>query len=256
MLTGPDYSLKALASKLEELMGPEALTPRTAAFVLHAARMLAEGKPVSVERVSDALALDHRSTQAAIDLLNASHQLNYTSGGLINAVAGLSLVPTNHRFIVDGKMLYTWCAVDALFLPELLGKTAKVESRCPVSDQAILLTVAPGQGIVSATPDSAAVSIMVPSTDNASEQDDYGAPGWPSGSFTPEEITDSEAVSDAELFGATGAFCSRAFFFRSLQEAESWIDHNEELIALTVRDAYEVAMEAWVKPILSQADRN
>ncbi len=116
--------------------------------------------------------------------------------------------------------------------------------------------MAPERGIVSATPDSAAVSIMVPGTDSASVQDDYGAPGWPSGSCTPEEITDSEAVSDAGLFGSTGAFCSRAFFFRSLQEAESWIDRKEELIALTVRDAYEVAMEAWVKPILSQADRN
>src|ERR1700687_543963 len=41
---------------------------------------------------------------------------------------GLTIVKMKHRFEVDGVQLYTWCAWDTLFLPELLGKSARVDS--------------------------------------------------------------------------------------------------------------------------------
>src|SRR5258708_22243644 len=36
-----------------------------------------------------------------------------------------------HLLTIDGQKLSAWCAWDTLFLPELLGKPAEVESRSP-----------------------------------------------------------------------------------------------------------------------------
>ena len=42
----------------------------------------------------------------------------------------LTLRPTPHGFNVDGKQLYTWCALDTLFFPAVIGRPARVESPC------------------------------------------------------------------------------------------------------------------------------
>ena len=39
----------------------------------------------------------------------------------------------SHRFEVAGRTLYTWCAWDSLFLPQILGQEAEVESTCPLT---------------------------------------------------------------------------------------------------------------------------
>src|SRR5439155_14324278 len=54
---------------------------------------------------------------------------------------GLSIGPMPHRLIVNRQSLYAWCAWDTLFLPELLGVTAEIESRCPTTGRPITLTV-------------------------------------------------------------------------------------------------------------------
>ena len=43
---------------------------------------------------------------------------------------GLSLVSTPHRFHLGENTLSTWCALDALMLPALIGRTA--EARLPM----------------------------------------------------------------------------------------------------------------------------
>src|SRR5260370_23610408 len=62
---------------------------------------------------------------------------------------GLSIPGMKHRFEVDGVRLPTWCAWDASFLPELLARTAHVESVCEQSAQPVRLTVSPN-GVESA----------------------------------------------------------------------------------------------------------
>ena len=63
--------------------------------------------------------------------------------------------------ILDGSELYAWCALDTLFLPDLMGRSADVESTCPVTGQEIQLTVAPDH-IESSNPDGIVVSIIIP----------------------------------------------------------------------------------------------
>jgi alkylmercury lyase len=48
----------------------------------------------------------------------------------IVGVRGLSLVETDHRLTLQGRRLYTWCAVDAVGIPAALEADARVESRC------------------------------------------------------------------------------------------------------------------------------
>lgn len=73
----------------------------------------------------------------------------------------LTLNPTPHRFIVKGSTLYTWCALDAIFLPGLLGETAVVESACLTSGETIRLSVTP-DSVVTYSPSTAVLSIAVP----------------------------------------------------------------------------------------------
>jgi alkylmercury lyase len=54
---------------------------------------------------------------------------------------GLTIAKMKHRFEVDGAQLYTWCAWDTLFLPELLEKSARVESVCDATGKPVRLSV-------------------------------------------------------------------------------------------------------------------
>jgi alkylmercury lyase len=61
--------------------------------------------------------------------------------GRIAGFLGLSLVPTPHKLMVKGKALYTWCAMDAIILPQLLLLEALIESVDPLNGQRIQLSV-------------------------------------------------------------------------------------------------------------------
>ena len=74
---------------------------------------------------------------------------------------GLAIPKMKHRFELDRARLHVWCAWDALFLPELLGKTARVESACAMSGQSVRLTVSPA-GVESADPAPLFVSFVAP----------------------------------------------------------------------------------------------
>ncbi|MCG6537230.1 MAG: hypothetical protein L7F78_21595, partial [Syntrophales bacterium LBB04] len=43
---------------------------------------------------------------------------------------GLSLVPTDHRLLIRGRNLHTWCAIDAVGIPAGLGEDGSIISRC------------------------------------------------------------------------------------------------------------------------------
>jgi alkylmercury lyase len=70
---------------------------------------------------------------------------------------GLTLVPTPHVYEVNGRKLYTWCALDALLFPVMLKHTAHIESLDPISGDKIRVTVTP-DGVQKVNPESAVVS--------------------------------------------------------------------------------------------------
>ena len=75
--------------------------------------------------------------------------------------AALTTAETPHRVRFDGKQLFAWCALDTLFIPGLLGKTLAVESNCPISGEAVKLSVSPNR-IESVEPDGVWLSVFLP----------------------------------------------------------------------------------------------
>src|SRR5207249_3865040 len=107
-------------------------------------RLLAEGVPVSRQQIAVPLNLPGDVIE------NTLHQwwgVYYDAQLHVTGYWGLALPQTAHRLTIEGKTLYAWCAWDTLFIPELIGKTISIESRCPATEQNIRLTVGP-HGII------------------------------------------------------------------------------------------------------------
>jgi len=137
--------------------------------------------------------------------------VNYDDDGRVVAFSGLSLRPTAHRFTVDGRQLYTWCAWDTLFLPAMLGQSADVESSCPVTGSGVRLTV-DRSGVRQADPQQLWVS------------------------FPPAATT-----STADI---TGTFCCHVHFLATPAAAEHWLNRHPEGTVLDIDDAYELGRKA------------
>jgi alkylmercury lyase len=71
--------------------------------------------------------------------------------GRVLGFAGLAATALHHRFELDGRALSAWCAWDSLFLPEILGRPARVSSVDPESGEIVRLVVTP-ERIVSVEP--------------------------------------------------------------------------------------------------------
>ena len=119
-------------------------------------RLLAEGAPVSLEQLAS---LSHRPLdEIQAELPSLDVRLDREGNVL---ASGLSLLPTAHQFHLGEQALYTWCALDTLVFPALLGRTARVISSCPVTGKTIRLTVTP-ETIVDLSPANVVVSVHLP----------------------------------------------------------------------------------------------
>ncbi|MGH7820905.1 MAG: organomercurial lyase [Candidatus Binatia bacterium] len=122
---------------------------------------------------------------------------------------GLAIPKMKHRFEVDGVALHTWCAWDTLFLPELLGRTARVESACETSGEPVRLTVSPA-AIEGAEPSSPVMSFLAPEASR----------------FQQDVIEN---------------FCHYVHFFRSREDGEKWVGRAPGTFLLTLDEAFEIA---------------
>jgi alkylmercury lyase len=110
-------------------------------------RLLSRGEPVTIAELAAAAAHPTDHVQRAIAGWNDTA---YDQEGRIVGW-GLTLRPTPHRFNVDGKQLYAWCALDTLFFPAVIGRAARIESLCAATGIAIRLTVDPTEGVAHST---------------------------------------------------------------------------------------------------------
>jgi alkylmercury lyase len=171
---------------------------------LYMLRTLAKDKPVSLGSIAIALGMSIGDVETA---LNNFKDIVYDNDG--NVVAcGLSLIPTPHCFQVDGRNLFTWCALDTLMYPVALQQTAQVESHCPVTGVAVRLTVTP-TGITALTPSEAVISIVIPG-------------------------------AQAGCCSVRNAFCSQVHFISSPQAADAWRSAHPEATILPVEDAWQL----------------
>lgn len=122
---------------------------------------LARGEPVSAARLAAALAVTDQEAERYLRDSVMSKFVYLDDDDHAIGFFGLSIVPTDHRFVVNGRALWTWCAADTLFLPELLGVSATVESKDPHSGDRVHLTVSPS-AVESEEPKGVLVSMNSP----------------------------------------------------------------------------------------------
>ncbi len=171
-------------------------------------RLLALGRPVSMSLLEEKLDVPKGEVSALLDALPPS-VLERDDEGSIVAFIGLSLSPTAHSFVLGERTLYTWCVLDALFLPELLGERARVATNCPSSGGAITLEVAPDR-IVASSPPGVVMSVVAP---------------------------DAEACRD----NLRGAFCSNVNLFANAESFASWAKERTGVACVPLAEAFDLA---------------
>jgi alkylmercury lyase len=171
-------------------------------------RELARGEPVSGARLAQALGAPVGEAEALLSRSGLSPFVYRGEDGRVVGFLGLSTVPTRHRFTIDGRALWTWCAEDSLFLPQLLGEPAHVESQDPESGVSIRLKVSP-EGIDSVEPKGVQVSLLRPDT--------------------------TELTSARQLLATV---CHFIFFFASREAGERWVAARPETVLLSLDEAF------------------
>lgn len=121
-------------------------------------RLLAAGQPVAIEELADTLNMPHIEVKSTIE---GWPGVFFDDGGKITGYWGLSVTETPHRFRMNGHTLYTWCALDSLFIPQIIGQMAYMDSLDPETKESIRITVAP-QGVLALEPAGAVMSFMMP----------------------------------------------------------------------------------------------
>jgi len=126
-------------------------------LVPHAMRLLADGEPVALEELAAAAGRPLEEVEAALGE-QTSAELD-ADGRLVGL--GLTLRPTPHRYLLDGRTVFAWCASDALTFPVILGRPGIIESTCGLTGQPIRIELTP-DGVERVNPSGAAVSAVRP----------------------------------------------------------------------------------------------
>lgn len=169
---------------------------------------LARGEPVSPARLGRAVGVDEEESARYLHDSALSFAVDWNGDGSAQGFFGLSTVPTDHRFEVNGRTLWTWCAADTLFLPELVDASASVESKDPDTGMPIQLAVTP-TAVESVEPEKAVVSMNSPTA-------------W-------------ETTSAVRLITTA---CHYIHFFGSPESGRQWTDSHPGTVLISVEDAF------------------
>lgn len=207
-------------ARLAEALRRSEIPPRfeldEARLLVRVLRLVADGRPVALQEIQRIASEVRVPSDAATAFLSRVSEQDRE--GRIVGILGLSQKPHPHRFTVNGRTLSTWCAWDSLFLPVLLGQTARVESACPSTRDRIQLTIAPDK-VEGLDPATAAISIVVPETTKR-------------GRDSVEEIWMT--------------FCHFVHYFSSPEAASAWFEgRGREATILSVEEAYALGRLAF-----------
>ncbi len=168
-------------------------------FILRIFKELLQAVPISKNRYYELIAVSKAKADAMLDKLG-----ELDKQGNIVAFSGLSTVPTSHRFIVNGKTLYTWCVVDAILFAEWLDVEANIHSTDPIDGTPIELQI---------------------NNDMLSWAKPY-----------PLFVSWLESVDTCNI---RGSLCDHVSFFASELTAERWLNKNPHGKILTIDDFFD-----------------
>jgi alkylmercury lyase len=114
---------------------------------------------------------------------------------------GITLVPTQHQFLLKEHSLFTWCAFDTVLFPPLLQVEAHIQSECSASGQSITFVATP-VGIRELLSATSVLSLILPT-----------------------ERCDC----------VRGTFCKKSLFFQTEEAASPWMALHPEGVLLSVK---------------------
>jgi alkylmercury lyase len=162
-------------------------------------KLLAEGNPVTSDDIATNLQVSPDEVTSTVRRFGAEFDQEGRIVGL-----GLTLVPTPHVYKVNGRTLYTWCAVDALTFPGILKHTASIESNDPVTGEKIHI-------------------ILTCDTIEKIEPKD----------------TLVSFIKDVDTINLRSSFCNNTNFFSSLETGSKWIARHPGTILYPVNELYQ-----------------
>jgi alkylmercury lyase len=165
-------------------------------------RRLAHAHPVTLAELARDSSHSHTEIRARLGELADTE---YDEAGAIVG-HGITLRPTPHQFTVDGRLLYTWCALDTLIFPAILNRPAHVVSPAPGSGELIRLRVDPTAGVTALTPASAVVTVLFP---------EQGS-------------------------GVRSTFCNHVRFYPHAAAAQGWLTDHPGGAVLTITEAADL----------------
>lgn len=167
-------------------------------------RLLAKGEAVGYGELAGATGLPEGHLREVVGQWpGVFHEGERIIGfwGLTSAAA------SKHRFEVEGRQLYTWCAWDTLFIPKILAKSARVETPDPLTGEPVRLTVGP-EGVEGLQPAGAVMSMLAP----------------------PEDL----------LEDIVGKLCHYIYFFSSRESGQRWTAQNPGTFLMSVAEGFEL----------------
>ena len=206
MATTPKLNLGELASSIVGCFPALDLFEQRLSLTLY--RLLSEGQPVSRTTLTDRLGASVETVNRVVDgwpgvFSDAQRRIvGYWGLSIPSVYSG------PHTLTLNGRKLSAWCAWDTLFLPQLLGQSAEIESASP-GGGLVRLTVTPEQ-VERVEPAGAQMSLLLP--DCAGVQKDV--------------VT---------------TFCHFVHFFPSQQAGESWSAQHARTFLLPISAAYTLA---------------
>jgi alkylmercury lyase len=188
-------------------------------------RLLAEGQPVPRTSLGERLGIPVETVNGILDgwpgvfFDNERRIVGYW--GLSTSEAYRS----PHTLKIRGRTLAAWCAWDTLFLPELIGHAAEIESAGPFASGTVRLTMTP-EKVERVEPAGAQMSLLLP---------------------------DSQGIQKNVIT----SFCHFVHFFPSRQAAESWTSKHPGTFMLSIHEAHVLARlknEAQYREVLKQKE--
>lgn len=200
----PKVSVAELAQAISAAMPTLDATDQRIAIGTYS--LLAGGQAVTTDAIATEVGVPAARVEQA---LNSWPGVYRDGEGRVAGFWGLTIEPLDpeYRMEIDGKTTFAWCALDTLFIPQLMGKRVAVQASDPVTGEQVSLAV-DGNGVRELTPPGAMVSMVVPD-----------------GPFGYDVIE---------------SFCHKVLFFTSAESGSRWVAKHEGTTLLTVEEAFEV----------------
>ena len=167
-----------------------------------AQQLLLEGQPVSPDQIGSRLRMPKHQAMSILGHMGAAFD---DEGYLVGL--GLSVVPTQHSYMINGHQLYVWCAADAISFPILHKATAVIASPDPISGELVRLTSSP-EGVSGVEPSTAVATI----------------------------VTGEEGIINIRA-----NVCDHQHFFTSVDTASEYVARHPGLAIATIEDVFQAA---------------